>query len=359
MKRRAFLRLALAMVFLFTTAFAVQAKEPVKVPSAWMNENETFAAWLAHEKGWDREEGIDLQINYFNSGMDIVNATPSRSWVVAGNGALPAVWGALRYQTYVIAIGNNESYTNGILVRPDNPIARVKGWNRDFPDVLGSPETIRGKTFLITTISSPHMALASWLKVFGLTDKDVTIKNMDQPQALGAYDNGIGDGVSLWAPHLFVGEAKGWKLAGDIKSCGQTLPIVIQADKEYADAHPEVIAAFLRCYMRGIHMLKNEPAEKLVPLYRKFFLEWAGQQYTEEVALRDIQTHPVFAYDEQLKLLDSSTGMSEAQKWQQYLAQFFTQLGRLTPEEYEKVKNADYVTDRFLKMVKMPIPDYK
>lgn len=91
------------------------------MPSAWMNENETFAAWLAHEKGWDKEEGIDLEINYFNSGMDIVNATPSNSWVVAGNGAVPAVWGALRYDSYVIAIGNDESYTNGVLVRPDSP----------------------------------------------------------------------------------------------------------------------------------------------------------------------------------------------------------------------------------------------
>ena len=258
----------------------------------------------------------------------------------------------------MIAIGNDESYTNGVLVRPDSPIAKVKGWNKDFPDVLGSPETVRGKTFLCTTMSSPHMALSSWLKVLGLTDKDVVIKNMDQPQALGAFENGTGDGVALWAPHLYVGEAKGWRLAGNIKNCGQTLPIVIQADKKYADAHPEVITGFLRAYMRGIHMLKNEPAESLVPLYRRFFMDWAGQQYTPEVALKDIKTHPVFNYEEQLRLLDNSKGMSEAQQWQRYLAAFFTQLGRLTPEEYERVKNADYVTDKFMKMVKTPIPPY-
>lgn len=359
MKMHRLFGLALAAGMLLLASSALQAKEVVKMPSAWMNENETFAAWLAHEKGWDKEEGIDLEINYFNSGMDIVNATPSNSWVVAGNGAVPAVWGALRYNTYVIAIGNDESYTNGVLVRPDSPIAKVKGWNPKYPDVLGSPETVRGKTFLCTTMSSPHMALSSWLKVLGLTDKDVIIKNMDQPQALGAFENGTGDGVALWAPHLYVGEAKGWKLAADIKSCGQTLPIVIQADKKYADAHPEAIAAFLRAYMRGLHMLKNEPPENLVPLYRRFFLEWAGQQYTPEVALKDIKTHPVFDYQEQLKLLDSSKGMSEAQQWQQYLAGFFTKLGRLTPAEFEQVKNAEYVTDRFLKMVKQPVPAYK
>lgn len=365
MKLRKLLTVLMAAFFLIGSLSMANAGQkpspdkPVKVPSAWMNENETFAAWLAHEKGWDKEEGIDLEINYFNSGMDIVNALPSGSWVVAGNGAIPGVYGGLRYDTYVIAIGNDESYTNGVLVRADSPIAKVKGWNPKYPDVLGSPETIKGKTFLCTTMSSPHMALSSWLHVFGLTDKDVVIKNMDQPQALAAFENGIGDGVSLWAPHLFVGMDKGWKLAGDIKNCGETLPIVIQADKKYADENPEVIAAFLRAYMRGINMLKNEPAETIDPLYRKFFMEWAGQDYTPEVSIKDIKTHPVFNYEEQLEVLDDSKGKSQAQQWQQYLAKFFTDLGRLTPEEYEKVKDANYVTPKFMKMVKQPIPPYK
>ena len=352
--------LAMAAVFVLSlSGAAVAAGKLVKVPTAWMDEHETFLMWYAKEKGWDKDAGLDVEIKYFNSGADILNALPSGEWVFAGMGAVPAMLGNLRYDTIIIGNGNDESMTNGVVVRKDSPIAKVKGWNKDFPDVLGSPETVRGKTFLCTTMSSPHMALSSWLKVLGLTDKDVIIKNMDQPQALGAFENGTGDGVALWAPHLYVGEAKGWKMAGDIKNCGQTLPIVIQADKKFADANPEVIAAFLRAYMRGIHMLKNEPPESLAPLYRRFFMEWAGQQYTPEVALKDIKTHPVFNYEEQLKLLDNSRGMSEAQQWQQYLAAFFTQLGRLTPAEYEKVKSADYVTDKFLKMVKQPVPPYK
>ena len=349
----------LVAVFMLASFQVVQAKDIVKVPSAWMSENETFPAWLAHEKGWDKEEGIDLELNYFNSGMDIVNALPSGSWVVAGNGALPAVFGGQKYDAYVVAIGNDESFTNGVLIRKDSPIAKVKGWNKDYPNVLGSPETVKGKTFLCTTVSSAHMALSSWLKVLGLTDKDVVIKNMDQPQCYSAFEKGIGDGVSLWAPLLYDGMEKGWQLAADIHMTGLTLPIVIEADKKYADAHPDVIAAFLRAYMRAMHVLKNEPAEKIEPIYRKFFLEWAGQKFSPEVALQDIKYHPVFNYEEQLQLLDNSKGSSKAQEWQKFLAKFFTDLGRLSSAEYEKVKDANYVTDKFMKMVKQPIPDYK
>ena len=96
--------------------------------------------------------------------------------------------------------------------------------------MLGSPDTVKGKTFLTTTVSSAHYGLSSWLKVLGLTDKDITIKNMDQAQALAAFDNGIGDGVALWAPHMYAGQEKGWKIAGDLHMCKVGNPIVLIAD---------------------------------------------------------------------------------------------------------------------------------
>lgn len=359
MKLHKLLGLILAAALFLAAAPALQAKEPLKVPTAWMDEHETFLIWYAKEKGWDKEAGLDLDIQYFSSGMDIVNALPSKTWVFAGNGAVPAVMAGLRYDSYVIANGNDESYCNGVLVRPDSPIAKVKGWNPKYPEVLGSPETVRGKTFLCTTMSSSHYALSSWLHTLGLTDKDVVIKNMDQPQALGAFENGIGDGVSLWAPHMYVGEGKGWKMAGTIKSCGKALPIVLLADKAYADANPEVVAKFLGLYLRAVDMLQKEPLEKLVPEYQRFFQQWAGKEYSAELALLDLKSHPVFNINEQLVIFDPSKGLSEAQVWQKDIAEFFTSLGRLTPEEYEKVKNAGYVTDKFLKQVKQPLPSYK
>lgn len=50
-------------------------------------------------------------------------------------GAVPAMLGNLRYDTIIIANGNDESMTNGVVVRKDSPIAKVKGWNKDYPDL--------------------------------------------------------------------------------------------------------------------------------------------------------------------------------------------------------------------------------
>ena len=235
----------------------------------------------------------------------------------------------------------------------------MKGWNKDYPDVLGSPETVKGKTFLTTTVSSAHYALSVWLRVLGLTEKDIVIKNMDQAQALSAFENGIGDGAVLWAPHAYVGEAKGWVLAGNPKLCKLASPCVLVADRKYADAHPDVTAKFLSIYLRAANMLQKEPLESLVPEYQRFFMEWAGKDYSAELSLLDLQTHPVANLDEQLAMFDASKGQSKAQYWQSEMARFFAEIGSINKDELKKVEDGSYATDKFLKLIKKPIPSYK
>ena len=41
------------------------------------------------------------------------------------------------------------------------------------------------------------------------------------------------------------------------------------------------------------------------------------------------------------------------------VAEFFAGVGRITPDELKVVKDGSYATDKFLKLVKQPIPDYK
>jgi NitT/TauT family transport system substrate-binding protein/sulfonate transport system substrate-binding protein len=335
------------------------AADVVKLKTAWMDEHETFLMWYAKEKGWDKEEGLDIDLGYFDSGMAILTALPAGEWAVAGVGAVPAMMGNLRYDTYTVLIGNDESLTNAVLVRPDSPILKTKGYNKDFPDVYGDPKDVKGKEFLCTTVSSAHFALSHWLNVLGLKDSDVVIKNMDQPQALAAFSTGIGDGVALWAPHMYKGEEQGWKVTGTPKTCKQGLPIDIIADKKFADQHPELVAKFIRIYLRAVNMLQKEPLESIVPEYRRFFLEWAGKDYSAEMSLKDLQTHPVFNYEEQSKLLDASAGQSTAQKWHADIAVFFADVGRITKDELKKVGDGTYATDKFLKLVQQPIPSYK
>jgi len=339
-----------ALVLAMSASAMAQAKT-ISLNTCWMPEHETFAAWLAKEKGWDKEEGIDLKLVYFDTGMAQVEALPAKQWSLGGTGGVPMMFGALRHGAYLIGIGNDESVTNAVLVRANSPVLKTKGFNKDYPEVYGKPEDMKGKTILVTTISSGHYAMSLWLKALGLKESDVVIKNMDPAQCVAAFESGVGDAVVLWAPQMYTGMAKGWKVASDVKTAGGFIPIVLIGDKKFCDENPETVAKFLKVYFRGIDALKKDGV-KLAPEYKKFLKTWAGMDMTDDQIKMDIQMHPVFTLDEQIKMFDASKGPSQIQKWQADLVKFFTSLGRLKAEEGEKLQAGSYINDKFLKMIK-------
>ena len=353
MRLRKFFSCCIALLLCLAISAPAFSAPLTKVRTAWMDEFEAFPIWYAKEKGWDKEAGLDLEILYFTSGMAILNALPSGEWQYAAIGAVPAMMGALRYNTYVIANADEEFLINRVLVRPDSPIAKVKGWNKDYPEVYGSPETVRGKTFLATTLTSSHYALSTWLHVLGLKDSDVVIKNMDQSQVVGAFENNIGDGIAIWAPHTFIVQEKGGVVfAGDIVHCKKSNPIVLIADTKYAEAHPDVAAKFLSVYMRAVDLMKNTPPKQFVEEYQKFYLEFVGKEYNYNQALLDLETHPLSNIDEQLAIFDDSKGPSQAQLHQSDIAAFFSGVGRITADEAAKVADGKYATNKYLKLLK-------
>jgi ABC-type nitrate/sulfonate/bicarbonate transport system substrate-binding protein len=339
---------------------ALAAGKLIKLDTCWMPEHELFFAWYAKEKGWDKEEGLDMKLHYFESGMQELEALPAKQWVLGGIGGVPHIMGALRYDAYMIGLGNNESWCNSVFARPDSPVAKVKGAVQGCPEVYGKAQDIKGKTFLVTTVSSAHYAMSSFLKVFGLKDKDVVVKQMDQASIMAAFKSGIGDFACLWAPYSYTAVDNGWVEVGNVDSCGAALPICFIGDKEFCDKNPETVAKFLRIMFRSINKLADEGAtDENVKLFQKMYKDWAGMEYGFEQAKKDIEMHPVFRIEEQLRLHDASKGESDAQRWERLIAEFLHANGRLKDSELAKVRGGEWITDRFLKMVEMPIPSYK
>lgn len=117
--------------------------------------------------------------------------------------------GALRHDTYVIANCNDEAMVNA-MVRPDSPIMKTKGYNKSYPNVYGTPESVKGKTVLHDRFSA-HFALSVSQVQGPRPDRKGRDhhKNMDQASALAAFEYGIGDIVTLWAPLTCRGRKRG------------------------------------------------------------------------------------------------------------------------------------------------------
>ena len=123
-----------------------------------MDSYETFAMWYA-KKGWDKEAGLDIDILFFDSGMAILNALPAGEWQYSCLGGVPAMMGNLRYGTSVMASAPTSPPASPCSAQPNNPVFKTKGLNPKHPGVFRSPEDVRGKTILCTTVSSAHFAL--------------------------------------------------------------------------------------------------------------------------------------------------------------------------------------------------------
>lgn len=349
--KRLFTALCLAL-FALAWGLPARAAEPAPMRTAWLGEHETFAVWYAKQKGWDKEEGLDLSMLHFDSGKSVVEGMLAYKWAVAGCGAVPALTAALSDRLDIIAVANDESAANAVYVRADSPILQVKGAVPGYPEVRGDADTVRGKLILCTKGTSAHYLMASWLKVLGLTEKDVKIKYMEPTPALGAFSGGLGDAVALWAPLTYEAEAKGFKPAALSSDCGVSQPIVLVANREFARKNPQQIEAFLRMYMRVVKVLQETPAETLAPDYARFYEEWTKRKMPVEQAARDLKTHPVFNIEEQLALFDTSNGRSQLQNWLLNIADFYTGVGAIRPSERQRLERLNEVTDVYLKAVR-------
>ncbi|NLE75637.1 MAG: ABC transporter substrate-binding protein [Chloroflexi bacterium] len=328
------------------------AAELTKVSASHQPCLHALPTYLAMQKGWDKEDGLEIDFQYYPSGAPQNEALASDQWHVGAEGSVPTMLAAIRYGAYIIAVSNDESETNDLWVRPDSPILGVKGHNPDYPDIYGSPDTVKGATILLTTVSTGHYAVIATLQALGLNESDVELVHMEQGQALAAFETGQGDIVQLWAPYDYLGEAKGWVKMSSGRAAGAIIPGGVVASKKAAEEQPELVARWLKLYMQGIREMKANP-QGSGELLKKYYAEDCSLELTDEAISKEFTLRPLFDTPQQIALYmkDPVTGVSQIEEWYDALADFFMEQGRITPEEKEELFKGGYFTDKFLKMV--------
>ena len=252
-----------AVCALFGSLFQSSPSLSETLRTAWLGEHEAFLTWYAKEKGWDKEAGLDIIMLRFDSGKSLIENVRGYDWAIAGCGAVPAMQATMSDQVEVIAIANDESSANMILTRPDSPILAEKGFNPDFPNVFGTPESVKGKLILCPKKTSARYLLDKWLAALGLEEKDVKIEELEPTPALGAFKNGYGDILAVWSPFTREAETLGFKVAAHSQDCGATQPVLLVADRAFTEKNPDAVRAFLKVYLRVVDEIKAQGPETL------------------------------------------------------------------------------------------------
>ena len=340
--------LALFFVVAWCLSGSVAFDKPlVPLRTAWLGEHETFLVWYAREKGWDKAEGLDLELLPFESGKNVIDEMQSSNWAIAGVGAMPALTASLSSRLYIVGIGNDESDLNAIYVRPDSPILKAKGANPRYPDVYGSADTVRGKLILCPEKTSAHYLLSTWLHILGLKDEDVKIQNVLPGPAVDMFSKGFGDAVSIWAPATYTAAQKGYQIAASSPDCGIRQPILLLADREFADKNPEQVRAFLRVYLRVVDAMHSEGFDAFVQEYIRFNKTWNEKLMTREEAVEDLRAHPVFSLGEQITLFHPESG--NLRNWLRGITAFYGRIGELSQEDVANLNAFGFLNDSFLK----------
>ena len=147
--------------------------EVVTIRVGCLNQQLSIPLYYISKMGWDVENGFKLELSYFAQGSGINEALGAGLIDVFTIGAA-AVNSCCVYDAVYLYSHENSGAGQQFMVRADSAIAKEKGNVADFPEVLGSAETVKGCEFLLPMASAAQLLADVYLAKFGLTEDDVT-----------------------------------------------------------------------------------------------------------------------------------------------------------------------------------------
>ena len=195
-----------------------QIVEPSRVPQA--------------DGAYEKATGAAVTWNQFGSGADVVAAIASGSIDIGYVGSSPLTAAAsqqLPIET-IFVVGN---------IAEAEALA-VKG--------VDSPEKLEGKKIATPFVSTAHYSLLTALKHWNIDPAKVQLLNLRPQEIAAAWERGDIDGAYVWDPVLTQIKTSGGKVLADssdvAKWGGPTFDAWI-VRKDFAEAHPEVVQAFV------------------------------------------------------------------------------------------------------------------
>lgn len=330
--RRSFV--AAAAVAVLTGAGSAQAQTPINIsyqPALYW----ALPFFVATEKGWWKEVGLQPTFSTFPAGAPQVAAAASKSWDVGGTGSAPAVLGAARFNILTIGITNDESAANVVMAR-----------GADAAKIVANPASLKGQQVLLTSNSTGEYSVLACLQKWGLSRNDMQFVNLGQAQIISAFSSNNGMLAGVWAPNNYTLEERaGAKTICTGKDAGAIVPGTLVVRADYAKEQPENVAKFLAVYERSIAWQRAN-AKETVALMGKFYQQ-GGVILPDKYLQAEIDTRPTFDLGEQLKALDRSSGKSPADEWYTKLGEYLKSTGTLADAPDTK----SFITDEYMKRV--------
>lgn len=237
------------------------------------------------DEGLDKKYDFELvAIRYPDTGAMTLLETDQ--WDIAQIGAR-GMNVVPKYDAKLIADIQYEMDGAWILAREDSSIVKARNTLTEYPDVIGSIETVKSAEILIGTIGNiAHYMAIDYVRKFGLDVTDVKFINMKTDDIPEAFLSGEGDIACFGTPTIAMDMVQnGYVRVGGLKQQGISQQDVMLASAEYYDKAKDDIVKFMKAWYEAAAML-NADASYEFEMTKKFYTA-NGREVTDASVIQE------------------------------------------------------------------------
>ena len=202
--------------------------------------------FVAYEKGYFAEQGLDVTLEALPGGSDMVALTATGQFDAGLGGIGPAYWNATAQglPVTIIAPGHGEG----------SPVASPLMISKDACESgeITRVSDLKGKKVAVNSPGATELWLDVALRTDGLTINDIDLQYMAFPDAVAALESGAIAASIIGEPLATQAENKGIavRIAPDF-DVQQYQPTMIFASDAFLEEHPDAATGLVTAYLKA------------------------------------------------------------------------------------------------------------
>lgn len=231
-------------------ASAARAESRTKLIYALPTTVPAVIPYVALEKGYFLDEGLDVEGRMFSSGREALQALLSKHAQLQSVSETPVVHAILQGNEIVIVATVAEHMETKLIARKDRGIRR--------------PKDLRGKRVATLPGTNSDYFMHRFFEKHGIALKDVRITNMPPPAMVVAFVKGDIDAYFAWEPHIYYGKRQLPKNSRvfypkELYS-GRT---TVNMNRDFVRKNPEVVRKVVRALLKAEDYVRRNPKDAL------------------------------------------------------------------------------------------------
>jgi len=273
--------------------------------------------------------GFDIDLYIFPSGGPMAEALGAGKWDVGpiGAGGMIAV---PTYNAKLIADAHYQTDVAWIFARPGSDIVKAGNTLSAYPNVIGSAETVRGKTMLGTFGNISQYMGMDYAAKLGLQLKDLNFMNMETSQIYTAFVSGNGDIACIGSPTAaFTLKDQGYPIIGGLTQQGISQQDALLASDNFYTNHKDTLVKFMEAWYTATAKL-NSDKNYMIQECTKFYTGNGRTDVTEDGVRRECE---LSSYIDPSNYGEKKTGA-----WMTNLVAFMVDTGSMEPAVLDAMK---------------------